>query len=216
MHDPTESSAATFFNRAGAAMDADVVQQLGLEDIRRTLTSPSGDRTESLIAAKARAALGILSQSGTLANAPSDFGTATACFEMHLAGGSVAFLQATVALTNIVPYTILGGTIRFAGEVEVSPWTITGGWVGLPHEPPSETAANQEPWLIFYDSLLVALELRPDPIEGAEAVVADVSIPNQVQIFGVARPPLSYPGFYLFSDNVYEHNTLFKGWQACS
>lgn len=215
MGDQSVSSGATVFDTAGRGIEADLGQELKLDDIRRALSIPSEPRTKPGIPAEVRSALPWLTEAGSVTAPLIQRGTASACFEMHM-GLFVAVIQVAVDLSTVYPYTILGGQVTFPGGAEVSQWRVTGGNFGLRHPPASD------PTVLLGDELLVVAQLLPPPIaqllpptsEVAGAELAH-SAPPTVLIKGYGRPPLSYPGLYVTPSGLYYHNTLFKGWHAC-
>jgi hypothetical protein len=212
MGDQAVSSGATVFDTAGRGIEADLGQELKLDDLRRALSEP---RTTPGIPAEVRSALPRLTEAGSVTETPIQRGTASACFELHM-GLFVALIQVAVDLSTISPYTILGGQVTFPGGAEVSQWRVTGGHFGLRHQPVND------PTVLLEDELLVIAQLLPPPIAQLLPATSEVagaglahSAPPTVLIFGGGRPPLSYPGFYVTPSGLYYHNTLFKGWHAC-
>jgi hypothetical protein len=215
MGDQSVSSGATVFDTAGRGIEADLGQELRLDDIRRALSIPSEPRTKRGIPAEVRSALPRLAAAGSAAEPLIQRGTASACFEMHM-GLFAALIQVAVDLSTIYPYTILGGQVTFPGGVEVSQWRVTGGHFGLRRRPVSDPTVLLEDELIVIAQLLppTIAQLLPPTSEVAEAELTH-SAPPTVLIIGYGRPPLSYPGLYVTPSGLYYHNTLFKGWHTC-
>jgi hypothetical protein len=187
-----------------------------LADILRALGLPREVRAESPIPAEVRAALGLLpAEAGSSETLP----TATACFELHIGNvvnvGLIAQVptpppqvvvpfQVTVDLTTY-PYTVLSGTFIFDSPV-VTGWEITQGQFGT-------TGSPATPYVPNADQLYIVGEYNR---RSAEAGPADSLFePPQVLFSGYLRPPASYAGLF-FSGFLYNANTLFRGWQACS
>jgi hypothetical protein len=139
-------------------------------------------------------------EAGLVPAAPAEAETATACFELH-SGPSVIQIQVTADLLTNNPYNVLGGTLTgdiCTGPGPGLPWQVTFGQFG--------------------ESLRIFGERAPvDPSESAEAEVVG-SCANFIAILGFYRTPDSYPGVFGFNGALLDfyHNTLFKGWQACS
>jgi len=188
-----------------------------LADILRALGLPREVRAESPIPAEVRAALGLPAEAGSTETLPA----ATACFELHIGNmvnvGLTAQVpapppqvvipfQVTVDLTA-TPYAVLSGTFIFDSP-EVTGWQVTqGSYFGL--GPTTEVPR--------VDELFIVGEYVPPTIEVAEAETADsLFVPPSVLISGSLRPPLSYPGVFFSGGGIYNANTLFRGWQACS
>jgi hypothetical protein len=194
----------------GSAEVADILRALGL---------PREVRAESPIPAKVRAALGLPAEAGSTETLPA----AMACFELHIGNmvsvgltaqvpapppQAVIPFQVTVDLTTY-PYTVLSGTFIFDSP-EVTGWEITQGQFGT-------TGSPTTPYVPNADMLHILGECTPPTSEMAEAEPADsLFVPPSVLIVGLLRPPLSYAGIFVSGGALYNSNTLFRGWQACS
>lgn len=227
MSDQPFGSAAAFFGNTGRAGSGGGPQHSSRRpaDIRRALGLPREVRTESPIPAEFRAALGLPAEARSAESLPVASEIGTACFELHLGSETGAFVseakgaqvpapppqmvipfQVTVDLTTY-PYVVLSGTFIFDSP-EVTGWEITQGQFGT-------TGSPTTPYIPNADMLYILGEYLPRGIEGAEAEPADS--PLSVQIIGWAKPPMSYSGLFVnAADDLYNSNTLFKGWQACS
>jgi hypothetical protein len=224
MSDQPVGSAATFFDTTGGAASGGGLRHSFREpaDILRALGIPGEVRTEPPIPAEVRAALGLPAEAGSAESLPAGE-IATACFELHLGPETSAFVsktkaaqvpapppqvvipfQVTVDLTT-TPYTVLSGYFIF-DSTEVTGWEITQGQFGT-------TSRLTSPSVLLTDMLYIVGEFFPPSSEGA----GSASATNWVVILGQLRPPLSYPGYFLNAGgNLYNQNTLFRGWQACS
>jgi hypothetical protein len=213
MSDQPFGSAATFFDTTGRTGSGGGQ----LADILQALRLPREVRAESPVPAEVRAALGLPAEAGSAETLP----VATACFELHI-GNTVSVglaaqvpipppqvvipFQVTVDLTAI-PYAVLSGTFIFDSP-EVTGWQITqgsyfgSGRVTSPSVPPP-------------DELFIVGEYISTTSEVA-AAADSLFVPPQVLISGSLRPPLSYPGVFFSGGGLYNQNTLFRGWQACS
>lgn len=210
MDDRSLGSDATFFDTAGRRLSAGVARQPvgGPADIRRALGIPAEGMAHSVIPAELQGAFGLTAESERAARAPGEGETGLACFEMHI-GSYVIPIEVTVDLTTNSPYSVLSGALLFE-SIEVSRWQVTEGSFGI-------TGTLSSPSVLLTDSLYLVAELLPPSNEGTEpeAELADIATPT-VTILGWYRPPLSYPGIYVTGEGYYYHDTLFRGWQACS
>jgi hypothetical protein len=216
MSDQPVGSAATFFDTTGRAASGGGLRHSFKDpaDILRALRIPRDVRTESPIADEVRAALGVPVGAGTAEYPRTRI--ATACFEIHLGTAiplseieatqlpalppqTVVPFTATVDIT-FIPYIVLSGYFIF-NSPEVTGWRITQGQFGF---------GNVSPLL---DRLYIVGELLPIGAEGEPAA----SPTPYVVIVGSYMSPMSYPGYFLNSaGGLWNCNTVFKGWQACS
>jgi hypothetical protein len=226
MSDQPFGSAAAFSGTTGRTGSGGGLRHSsrGSADILRALGLPREARTESPIPAEVRAALGLPAEAGSAVSLPAG----TACFELHIGNPTSVGLvskaeaaelpapppqvvipfQVTVDLTSY-PYNVLSGTFIFDSP-EVTGWEITQGQFGT-------TGSPATPYVPNADMLHIQGEYVRTGIEGAEVELADsFFVPPSVLIVGWLRPPASYAGLFFNADGLYNANTLFKGWQACS
>jgi hypothetical protein len=216
MSDQPVGSAATYFDTTGKAASGGGLRHSFKEpaEILRALGLPREVRTESPIPAEVRAALGI--PAGARSPEYRVF-TATACFENHLGTEifgpevkdtelpapppqTVVPIQVTVDV-SILPYTILSGGFIFDSP-ELTGWRVTQGtfWFGIGSDPGTLYIVGQ--WF---------------PIVAKDEPAYISAPPPYVVITGTYQSPGTFPGYFLNSaGGLWNCNTLFKGWQACS
>lgn len=231
MGDQPFGSAAAFFGTTGRAGSGGGLRHSsrGSADILRALGLPREVRTESPLPAEVRAALGLPAEAGSAESLPAAGEIGTACFELHLGSETSAFVskaeaaqlpapppqvvipfQVTVDLTTY-PYTVLSGYFIFESTEVTGTWEITQGQFGT-------TGSPTTPYIPNADMLHIQGEWVPIGAAGAEAEPADSAfVAPSVLIVGWLRPPVSYSGlFFNAAGDLYNQNTLFRGWQACS
>jgi hypothetical protein len=220
--DQPVGSAATFFDTTGKAASGAGLRRHFREptDILRAFGIRREVRTEPPIPAEARAALGLPAEAEIPESLPAGSQTATACFELHIGsvllgpgssqGPFVVPFNVTVDLTT-TPYNVLSGTFIFPGtEVTTWEWKITQGNFGVTG---AHFGVMSSPSVLLTDTLYILGEYLPIVSEGQSPDSANVP---SVLILGSLRPPVSYPGLFVSASGLWDQNTLFRGWQACS
>jgi hypothetical protein len=127
-------------------------------------------------------------------------GTAVACFELH-SGATVIEIQVVVDLIRgLLPYVVLDGSLR--GDIFTPPGTA---W--------RVTAGSFDGLSLFFVGELGPLEIDPGTTDAPNLTNGASSI----DIVGIGKAPLTYPGLLGFSAfPSIPHTALFKGWQACA